>query len=144
MRKAEITTSVVLAVAGLILAFVVIPDQTVATPDVALGPAALPRIYAGLIAVLATLRLLATIRAREAGAGIDAANARSALMVFSCLLASIVLFVLLSPLVAGLFLVVSSMLLMGERRIVVLVATPSVLLIGAYLLFDQALGTSIQ
>ena len=145
MRHAEITVSTLLVVIGVVLAGIVIPKETVVAEDIIMGPAVLPTACAVLIAALSAIRLVILLRAQpEAGSETESLNWQTAAVIGILILISIGLFWLINPLIAGIFFLLSSMWLMGERRPVVLVLTPGVLTVSVYLLFYRVLGTPFQ
>jgi hypothetical protein len=146
MNKAEIAVSAVLALIGLALVIVVIPSQTSPAEDVTLGPAAFPTGCAALIAMLSAIRLFGLIKAGCAsdGARREAVQWKTAAAVGLLIAVSIGIFKLISPLAAALLFLPTCMALMGERRPLVLIATPAVLVSAVYVLFYQVLGTPFQ
>ena len=57
---------------------------------------------------------------------------------------SLFLFLALGPLPAAIVLIVGALRVLGERRLVILIGMPLVLIGGTYLLFYRVLGTAIM
>ncbi|MFY0611752.1 MAG: tripartite tricarboxylate transporter TctB family protein [Hyphomicrobiaceae bacterium] len=147
MPKSDLIAGVFLTLFGLLTLLVLIPTQTSSGGDASISPALLPQICTiGItgLAILLTARAAGRIR-RGLPAGETVPNAEwlSSIAVVVAVLASIVLFKLVNPAVGAGLLILGLMLYMGERRVWLLVILPSVLLIGAWILFYRVLGTAI-
>tara|TARA_R110002096_G_scaffold122959_1_gene266196 strand:+ start:2499 stop:2936 length:438 start_codon:yes stop_codon:yes gene_type:complete len=144
MPKADLIAGTLLMASGLLLLFVIIPDQTVQNTGAAIPPALLPQICAVGITVLAAILTLNAIRgtAEEAPAP-KPSEWRAMAAIVVIVLAGTVLFEYVHPAVAGAFVVLATMLYMGERRWYLLAGLPAGLVLGVYLLFYEVLGTAI-
>ena len=150
MTKSDFISGIALLVFGLVFLVVLIPADIEAGPDGVLAPSLVPNLMVGLIAVLSVILIF---KNRKRSSDPDAAENRSPISILEVkamawvvviMAASIGLFLVGGALPAAALLVVGLMLAMGERRPLPLVLTPVLLLFGAYLLFYQLLGTSIE
>jgi putative tricarboxylic transport membrane protein len=150
LRKSDFISGISLLAFGLVFLVFLIPADIEAGPEGVLPPSLVPNLMVGLIAFLS---LILIFKNRRPSDNPDAAAERSPISipeikamgwVVVILGAAILLFLVGGALPAATLLVVGLMLAMGERRPLPLVLTPVLLLIGAYLLFYQLLGTSIE
>ena len=135
---------------GLGLILYLIPAE-IAFPDydVTMSPRLLPYLCAGAIDGLSLLlvvaRLLKAPRSDEPRFKVwfTANEFWSLTTITGLFVVCILLFVYVAPIAAGATLIVGALLILGERNPITLVVMPCVLLLGAYLLFYQVLGTAI-
>lgn len=126
----------------------VIPTQTIDGGAV-ISPALLPQICAigimGLSALL-VVSSLGRIRRGEAEAAWPIARGEwaAAAAVIVAVVGAVVLFDHVHPGVATVFVVLSLMLFMGERRWWLLAGLPAVLVAGGYVLFFHVLGMALR
>lgn len=149
-KFADILSSGVLLVFGLVLVFYLIPAE-IALPDyeVTMSPRLLPYICAiaiiGLSLMLLIARLLEPSRLNEKSLSdwFTAREGWALTSITALFIICILLFQHVAPVVAGAVLIVGTLLVLGERNPVTLVVMPVTLLLGAYLLFYKVLGTAI-
>lgn len=163
MRRANVISGSVLLVFGIVLLFWIIPWQIEAVEgDVSISPRLVPQICAIFIAGLAALLLLNALREpaltadtpadSPTGAAvdeedpfpIDRSQFASMFAVTTLILTAILAFIFVHPAAGAIILVCGIMLYMGERRILMLVSIPAVLMLITYLLFYRLLGTAIE
>lgn len=146
MRIANLTSGVILILFGAVMLLFVIPAQIEEGPQGMMSPRLLPQMMMGLILGLAALLVVTNLR--DHGAKDPAPFTRAELLAFSKIAAvfalSLTLFLTLGPLTAGIALIVGALLVLGERRPLVLVLMPLMLIGGTYLLFYRVLGTAIM
>ena len=135
---------------GLVFLLFVIPFDIEAGPEDVLSPSLVPNVMVGLIVFLALILIVKNRRhsadpqASDERSPISIPEVRAVVWVVAILAAAILLFMWFGVIPAAVVLVVGLMLAMGERHWLPLVLTPLSLLVGAYLLFYQLLGTSIE
>lgn len=147
MRRANVVSGVVLALFGLLMLFVVIPAQIEPGPDGIVSPRLVPNMMMILVIALALLLIVTNLRA-PAGWMPDPVpitwSELAALVKIGAVFAvSIGLYLLVSPLAAGAALIVGALVVLGERRPVVIVLMPAALLLVIWVLFYKVLGTAI-
>lgn len=149
MRRANVIAGFVLAVFGIAMITIVIPWQIETGPPGMMSPRLVPNLMMATVTGLAFLLLLTNLpRGKQAAEKPDRAPISRAeliamgkiAMVFAV---SIALYLWLSPLAAGIALVVGALLVLGERRPLVIVAMPVFLLLGIWFIFYRVLGTAI-
>lgn len=146
MQRANVISGVILFVTGVFMLLFVIPAQIEQGPDGMMSPRLVPQLMVGLIMGLSVLLVGSNLRgSREAD--IETPFSRSELIAFAAIMAlfavSIALFLSFGVLPAVIVLIVGALLILGERRPLVLVLMPLCLIVGAYLLFYRVLGTVI-
>ena len=147
MRRANVLSGVVLALFGLAMLFVVIPWQIEPGPSGMVSPRLVPNMMMTLIVGLAALLVVTNLRAAaldpDEEPPITRAELAALVKIGAVFALGIGLYLLVSPLVAGVALVVSALLVLGERRPLVIVAMPAGLILSIWLLFYKVLGTAI-
>ena len=149
MRYANIITGVVLGVVGLLTIFVVIPWQIAPGPAGYMSPRLVPTMMMALITGLALLLVVNNLRA-----GADRTEPHepqpftrgemlAVAKIGGVFAVSVALYLWVSPLAAGAALVVGALLVLGERRPLVIVLMPAGLLLAIWVLFYKVLGTAI-
>jgi len=147
MHKANLISGAALQIFGIALAFVIIPLQIEESTDATISPRLLPQICAWALIFLSALLVVNTVRHRpvvQQVSPISLAAFWAMVAIVGVFVVGIILFLYTGPLWSSAVLVVVPMLLMGERRPVLLVAIPACLILAAYGLIYQVLGTSIQ
>lgn len=147
MHKANLISGAALQIFGIALAFVIIPLQIEESTDATISPRLLPQICAWALIFLSALLVVNTVRHRPVVQQVSPISLPAfwAMVAISgVFVVGIILFLYTGPLWSSAVLVVVPMLLMGERRPVLLVAIPACLILAAYGLIYQVLGTSIQ
>jgi hypothetical protein len=147
MPKTDVVAGVFLTLFGLLTLFVLIPTQTSEGGDASISPALLPQICAigitGLSILLTFIGAGKLRRGEAAGQTVPHAEWYSAGAVLIAVIAGILLFKWFNPALAAGVMIVGLMLYMEERRLWLLVGIPTILIVGAWLLFYQVLGTAI-
>ncbi len=147
MHKANLISGLTLLVFGLALAVLIIPMQIEESTDATISPRLLPQICAFALIFLSALLVVDTVRRQPSPiqfSPISLAELWAMIAIGAVFVVGIILFLYTGPLWSSAMLVVVPMLLMGERRPVFLVAIPVCLILAAYGLIYQVLGTSIQ
>jgi len=149
MRHANVVSGIVLVVAGLLAIFVIIPWQIAPGPEGYMSPRLVPTMMMALITGLAVVLVVNNLRAGGEGAEPDEPQpfTRGEMLAVAKIggvfAVSVALYLLVSPLAAGAALVVGALLVLGERRPIVLVLMPAGLLLAIWVLFYKVLGTAI-
>lgn len=148
MRQADLVSGVILCMLGLGMLVFVIPSQIAPAPAGFVSPRLVPNMMMITVVGLSLLLVLKALRGTSYGphATRKLFSRQDLLMVAALALVfalSIALFLWVSPLAAVIGLVVGALLALGERRPIVLVSMPAALLLAAWLLFYQILGTAI-
>ncbi len=150
MQKADLISGFVLLLFGVALAFYFIPTQINESTDATISPRLLPQICAYALIFLSAIQLLNTVRASRAQSKgeqewpVSPAEMLAMGAITVVFIVCIYLFNRFGPLVPGLLIVLTPMLFMGERRVLWLVLIPGTLVLAAYGLIYQVLGTSLQ
>lgn len=149
MRRANIVSGLVLAAFGLVMLVLVIPLQIESGPDGMVSPRLVPNLMMVVVTALSVMLVVTSLRAPECDDADASKNPISrteliALLKIGAVFAvALLLYRFVSPLTAGAALVIGSLLALGERRPLVVLAMPAALLIGLWLLFYKVLGTAI-
>lgn len=145
MRTANLLSGAALVVFGLLMTFVVIPVQIEEGPAGMISPRLVPQIMLWTITGLALLLVLTNLRAKpnDDPAPISRAEIIALLKIGAAFAVAIALFFFAGPLWAGIALVAGTLLLLGERRPLVVVAMTAGLLGATWVLFYQILRTPI-
>ncbi|KEJ94250.1 hypothetical protein SUH3_07670 [Pseudosulfitobacter pseudonitzschiae] len=148
MKRADLISGIVLAVFGLMMLAFVIPLQIEQAPTGYVSPRLVPNLAMIIIVGLSGLLIVKSLR--KAGAPPllpDAVFSRSELIallkVSAVFIVALVLFWLGTPLGAGIVLIAGTLVLLGERRPLILVLMPAGLLLAIWVLFYKVLGTAI-
>lgn len=145
MRTANLISGVVLAMFGLLMIFVVIPVQIEEGPPGMVSPRLVPQIMLWAITGLALLLVATNLRATpgDGPAPISRAEILALLKIAAAFAVALALFFLAGPLWAGIALVAGTLLLLGERRPLVVVLMTAGMLGATWVLFYQILRTPI-
>lgn len=145
MRTANLISGAALVVFGLLMTFVVIPAQIEEGPPGMVSPRLVPQIMLWAITGLALLLVATNLRpkAEDGPAPISTSEILALLKVAAAFAIALVLFFLAGPLWAGIALVAGTLLLLGERRPLVVVGMTVALLGATWVLFYQILRTPI-
>lgn len=148
MKRADLISGIVLAVFGLMMLAFVIPLQIEKAPPGYVSPRLVPNL--AMISIVGLSGLLIVKSLRKAGAPPllpEAVFSRSELIallkISAVFTVALVLFWLGTPLGAGIVLIAGTLVLLGERRPLVLVLMPAGLLLAIWVLFYKVLGTAI-
>lgn len=148
MKRADLVSGIILAVFGLFMLTVVIPAQIEPAPDDYVSPRLVPNLAMIVITALALLLAVRNLRAPDgdpsAGKAIFSRPEMIALLKIAVVFAvSLGLFWLGLHLAAGIALIAGTLVLLGERRPLILILMPAGLLLAVWALFYKVLGTPI-
>lgn len=145
MRTANLVSGVALVAFGLLMTFVVIPLQIEEGPPGMVSPRLVPQIMLWMITGLALLLVLTNLRAKPGSdpAPISRSEILALLKIAAAFAVALTLYLLVEPLWAGIALVAGTLLLLGERRPLVVVGMTVGLLAATWVLFYQILQTPI-
>lgn len=146
MRRANLISGFALFLSGAVMLLFVLPAQIEEGPAGMMSPRLVPQLMIGLIMGLSVLLVATNLRDTR-----DADTAppftRAELKAFAAIMGlfalTLLLFVLAGVLPAVVVLIVGALLILGERRPLILLLMPLCLVGGAYLLFYRVLGTAI-
>lgn len=148
MRRANIISGGLLAVICAIVLFAVIPWQIDEGPAGMMSPRLVPSMM--MIAVIALSLLLVFTNLKPdpeskeyQPSPFSRAEMLALLKIGGVFALAIALYLWLSPLAAGAALIIGTLLVLGERRPLVIILMPSLLLFGIWALFYKVLGTAI-
>lgn len=162
-NKSDFVASIILFLTGIIFYFIIIPQEIVLEDEAIIGPDLLPNICIILITFLSALLFLKSIKKEikkennneETNAVYDNSMMLKVKSEFSLLeikrvvllslsiLISILLFTYVDVLIASIFLILSSCLVCGLKKIWIILSLSSGLLFLAYFLLYKILGTAV-
>lgn len=162
-NKSDFVASIILFLTGIIFYFIIIPQEIVLEDEAIIGPDLLPNICIILITFLSALLFLKSIKKEikkennneETNTVYDNSMMLKVKSEFSLLeikrvvllslsiLISILLFTYVDVLIASIFLVLSSCLVCGLKKIWIILSLSSGLLFLAYFLLYKVLGTAV-
>lgn len=145
MRTANIVSGMVLAVFGLSMIFVILPIQIEEGPPGMVSPRLVPQIMLWVITCLSLLLAASNLRSgrNDEPSPISKDEVIALVKVAAAFAAALTLYFTAGALWAGVVLVAGTLLLLGERRIHVIVLMTGGILGMTWLLFYQILGTPI-
>ena len=162
-NKSDFVASIILFLTGIIFFFIIIPQEIVLEDEAIIGPDLLPNICVILITFLSALLFLKSIK-KETKKDINNEESNSVYdnsmllkvkseftlveirrVVFLSLsiFISILLFTYIDVLIASIFLLLSSCLVCGLRKVWIILSLSSGLLLLAYFLLYEVLGTAV-
>mgnify|MGYP001342459362 CR=1 FL=1 len=162
-NKSDFVASIILFLTGIIFFFIIIPQEIVLEDEAIIGPDLLPNICVILITFLSALLFLKSIK-KETKKDINNEESNSVYdnsmllkvkseftlveirrVVFLSLsiFISILLFTYIDVLIASIFLLLSSCLVCGLRKVWIILSLSSGLLLLAYFLLYKVLGTAV-
>ena len=158
-NKSDFVASIILFLTGIIFYFIIIPQEIVLEDEAIIGPDLLPNICIILITFLSALLFLKSIKKENNNEETNTVYDNSMMLKvkseFSLLeikrvvllslsiLISILLFTYVDVLIASIFLVLSSCLVCGLKKIWIILSLSSGLLFLAYFLLYKVLGTAV-
>lgn len=162
-NKSDFVASIILFLTGIIFYFIIIPQEIVLEDEAIIGPDLLPNICIILITFLSALLFLKSIKKEikkennneETSTVYDNSMMLKVKSEFSLLeikrvvllslsiLISILLFTYVDVLIASIFLILSSCLVCGLKKIWIILSLSSGLLFLAYFLLYKVLGTAV-
>ena len=158
-NKSDFVSSIVLFFTGIIFYFVIIPREIILEDEAVIGPDLLPNICIILITFLSILLFIKSIKNVNRMDGdspgqkkldmfkerndFSLIEIRRVFLLSLSLLASILLFTYVDVLVASTFLVLSTSIVCGLRNIWIILTLSAGLILLAYFLLYQVLGTAV-
>ena len=158
-NKSDFVASIILFLTGIIFYFIIIPQEIVLEDEAIIGPDLLPNICIILITFLSALLFLKSIKKENNNEETNTVYDNSMMLKvkseFSLLeikrvvllslsiLISILLFTYVDVLIASIFLILSSCLVCGLKKIWIILSLSSGLLFLAYFLLYKVLGTAV-
>lgn len=162
-NKSDFVASIILFLTGIIFYFIIIPQEIVLEDEAIIGPDLLPNICIILITFLSALLFLKSIKKEikkennneETNTIYDNSTMLKVKSEFSLLeikrvvllslsiFISILLFTYVDVLIASIFLILSSCLVCGLKKIWIILSLSSGLLFLAYFLLYKVLGTAV-
>lgn len=162
-NKSDFVASIILFLTGIIFYFIIIPQEIVLEDEAIIGPDLLPNICIILITFLSALLFLKSIKKEikkennneETNTVYDNSTMLKVKSEFSLLeikrvvllslsiFISILLFTYVDVLIASIFLILSSCLVCGLKKIWIILSLSSGLLFLAYFLLYKVLGTAV-
>ncbi len=149
MRHANIASGIVLMIVGLLTIFVIIPWQIAPGPAGYMSPRLVPTMMMALITGLSALLVVNNLRSGTESPDANQpqpftrAEMLAAAKLGGVFAVCVALYLWVSPLAAGAALVVGALLVLGERRPLIIVLMPTGLLLAVWVLFYKVLGTAI-
>ncbi len=148
MRIANLASGVSLIIFGGIMLWLIIPTQIEEAGPGMMSPGLLPQMMVWLIIGLSVLLVATNLSAPASPDAKSAPITRDELIAFlkigGVFGAALILFVTTGPLLAGTALIVGTLIVLGERRPLVILLMPMGLIGATYLLFYRLLGTAIM
>ena len=158
-NKSDFVSSIVLFFTGIIFYFVIIPREIILEDEAVIGPDLLPNICIILITFLSILLFIKSIknvnRMDSDSPGqkkldmfkerndFSLIEIRRVFLLSLSLLASILLFTYVDVLLASIFLVLSTSIVCGLKNIWIILTLSAGLILLAYFLLYQVLGTAV-
>lgn len=145
MRTANLISGVALAMFGLLMIFVIVPVQIEEGPPGMVSPRLLPQIMLWMITGLACLLVVTNLHRPETDSPSPISRSEVVALgkIALAFAVSLTLFRLAGPLWAGIALVAGTLVLLGERRPLLIVLMTAGLLGAIWVLFYQILRTPI-
>lgn len=145
MRRADIWSGAGIACIALLILVVVIPWQIEEAPEGYVSPRLLPQLMMLAVAALSILQVVGALL--RPGPDTPVPVSRAEMMAFARIGAvfalALGLFLWVSPLAAAIALIAGTLLVLGERRIWLILAMTAGLILAVWYLFYQVLGTAI-
>ena len=158
-NKSDFVSSIVLFFTGIIFYFVIIPREIILEDEAVIGPDLLPNICIILITFLSILLFIKSVKNIDQIDGnildknklgmlsekndFSLIEIRRVFLLSLSLLTSILLFIYLDVLLASIFLVLSTCIVCGLKKIWVILTLSGGLILLAYFLLYQVLGTAV-
>ena len=158
-NKPDFVSSIVLFFTGIIFYFVIIPREIILEDEAVIGPDLLPNICIILITFLSILLFIKSVKNVNETDGnslnenkpgmfnerndFSLIEIRRVFLLSLSLLTSILLFIYVDVLFASIFLVLSTCIVCGLKKIWVILTLTSGLILLAYFLLYQVLGTAV-
>ena len=145
MRRANAISGIVLVFVSVLVLIVVIPWQIEHGPPGMMSPRLVPQLTMGAILGLSILLVLTNLgpSGPEDPSPFTRDELRALALISAVFAVSIALYFVLGPLAFGIVLVADTLLVLGERRPLVVAGMPLVLLLLIWAIFYKILGTAI-
>jgi hypothetical protein len=163
MNKSDFTASIVLFLTGLVFYFIIIPQEIILEDEAVLGPDLLPNICVILITFLSVLLFFKSIKKEKHQQGIkkdkiildeeaikfdvqsdfSLIEIKRVFFLSLTIFISILLFIYVDVLIASFVLIIGSCIVCGLRKFWIIVSLSSSLILLAYFLLYQVLGTAV-
>ena len=145
MKFVDILSGVGLCAFSLLMLFVIIPWQIEPAPSGYLSPRLIPQLMMGAVAVLAVLQVFNALRRQNADQGfpIKKSEILALIKIGGVFASAIILYFMETPLGASIVLIAGTMVVLGERRVWLIVSMTGGLIFTAWYLFYQILNTAI-
>lgn len=145
MRRADAIAGLVLAIAGVLALVFLIPSQIDTAPPGMMSPRLVPNLMMIAVTGLSVLLALRNLSGLSGDDPSPVSRAELAALarIGGVFALSIALYHWLSPLAAGIALVTGTLLVLGERRPLVLATMPAALMLVLWVVFYRILGTAI-
>ena len=155
--KPDFYASLVLLILGLVVFFIIIPQQIIVEDEAVIGPDLLPNICILLIISLSFLLLIKTIKSldnssQEVKTNLTSLEYREKFTLLESkrvfllslnIFISILIFTYIDVLASVTVLTIGSCLICGIKKLWIIIILPACLLLLAYFLLYQVLGTAI-
>ena len=155
--KPDFYASLVLLILGLVVFFIIIPQQIIVEDEAVIGPDLLPNICILLIISLSFLLLIKTIKSldnssQEVKTNLTSLEYREQFSLLESkrvfllslnIFISILIFTYIDVLASVTLLTIGSCLICGIKKLWIIIILPACLLLLAYFLLYQVLGTAI-
>ena len=162
-NKSDFVASIILFLTGIIFYFIIIPQEIVLEDEAIIGPDLLPNICIILITFLSALLFLKSIKKEikkennneetntvydnsmmlKVKSEFSLIEIKRVVLLSLSILISILLFTYVDVLIASIFLILSSCLVCGLKKIWIILSLSSGLLFLAYFLLYKVLGTAV-
>lgn len=162
-NKSDFVASIILFLTGIIFYFIIIPQEIVLEDEAIIGPDLLPNICIILITFLSALLFLKSIKKEikkennneetttvydnsmmlKVKSEFSLLEIKRVVLLSLSILISILLFTYVDVLIASIFLILSSCLVCGLKKIWIILSLSSGLLFLAYFLLYKVLGTAV-
>jgi hypothetical protein len=163
VNKSDFTASIVLFLTGLVFYFIIIPQEIILEDEAVLGPDLLPNICVILITFLSVLLFFKSIKKEKHQHGIkkdkiildeeaikfdvqsdfSLIEIKRVFFLSLTIFISILLFIYVDVLIASFVLITGSCIVCGLRKFWIIVSLSSSLILLAYFLLYQVLGTAV-
>jgi len=146
MNRSDVVSGAVLGLVALVTLLVVIPAQIEPAPPGFVSPRLVPQLMMIAVAGLSVLMVINGLRGgagERAGPVISRGELLALGKIGAVFAVALALYLWGSPLGAGVALILGALVALGERRPLILVLMPVLLLASVWFLFYRVLGTAI-
>ena len=145
MRRANAISGIVLIVVSIMTLLVIIPWQIEDGPAGMMSPRLVPQLTMGAVLVLSILLVVSNLgpAGPEDVSPFSRDELRALALISAVFAVSIALYFAVGPLAFGIVLVAGTLLVLGERRPLVVAGMPLAMLLLIWAVFYKILGTAI-